>query len=46
MCFSLFLFLRVEPMPNDGAGGQYLAGSPDGSRPGLFQVNLMHPDEM
>lgn len=33
-------------MPNDGPGGMYLAGSADGTRPGVFQVNLKHPKEM
>ncbi|XP_052104440.1 uncharacterized protein LOC127737626 [Mytilus californianus] len=38
--------VEVRPMPNDGPGGQYIPGTADGSRPGVFQVNLMHPDEM
>ncbi|XP_062620405.1 uncharacterized protein LOC134281979 [Saccostrea cucullata] len=35
----------VQPNPIDGIGGQYLAGPPDGSRPGVFQVNVFHPNK-
>nr|XP_022343173.1 uncharacterized protein LOC111136546 isoform X1 [Crassostrea virginica] len=35
----------VQPNPIDGIGGQYLAGPPDGSRPGIFQVNVFHPNK-
>lgn len=35
----------VQPNPIDGIGGQYLAGPPDGSRPGTFQVNVFHPNK-
>uniref|UniRef100_K1PYE7 Uncharacterized protein n=1 Tax=Magallana gigas TaxID=29159 RepID=K1PYE7_MAGGI len=35
----------VQPNPIDGIGGQYLAGPPDGSRPGTFQVNVFHPEK-
>ncbi|KAK7501586.1 hypothetical protein BaRGS_00007017 [Batillaria attramentaria] len=35
--------LKVEPMPYDGPGGIYLAGTPDGSVPGIFYANVMHP---
>jgi uncharacterized protein (DUF885 family) len=33
-------------MPNDGPGGMYIAGSADGTRPGVFQINLKHSKEM
>ena len=33
----------VRAMPFDGPGGQYVQAAEDGSRPGVFQVNLMHP---
>ena len=32
-------------MPYDGPGGQYMSGSPDGSRPGKFQVNVIRPED-
>ena len=32
-------------MPYDGPGGQYMSGSPDGSRPGVFQVNVIRPQD-
>ncbi|XP_061194163.1 uncharacterized protein LOC133202364 [Saccostrea echinata] len=35
----------VQPNPIDGIDGQYLAGPPDGSRPGVFQVNVFHPNK-
>ncbi|XP_064597888.1 uncharacterized protein LOC135464390 [Liolophura sinensis] len=35
---------RVMPMQYDGPGGVYFAGSADGKRPGVFQVNLQHPE--
>ncbi|XP_052706640.1 uncharacterized protein LOC128182062 isoform X1 [Crassostrea angulata] len=35
----------VQPNPIDGIDGQYLAGPPDGSRPGTFQVNVFHPEK-
>ncbi|XP_046560634.1 uncharacterized protein LOC124269641 [Haliotis rubra] len=37
--------VKVEPMPYDGPGGQYISGSEDGSRPGIFLVNLYRPKE-
>ncbi|XP_041360080.1 uncharacterized protein LOC121376277 [Gigantopelta aegis] len=37
--------LMVEKMPNDGPGGQYIPGSEDGLRPGVFLVNLNRPNE-
>lgn len=36
----------VEPMPYNGPTGIYLTGSPDGTKPGTFQVNVRHPDEL
>ena len=36
---------RVQKMPYDGPGGQYMSGSPDGSRPGVFQVNVIRPQD-
>ena len=41
LCFRV----RVEEMPNDGPGGQYQTGTQDGSRLGVFQVNLKRPNE-
>ncbi|XP_046350526.1 uncharacterized protein LOC124131352 isoform X1 [Haliotis rufescens] len=38
--------LRTSPMPNDGVGGEYLAGTADGARPGIFYINLFHPNEI
>ncbi|XP_041364607.1 uncharacterized protein LOC121379968 [Gigantopelta aegis] len=35
----------VEAMPNDGPGGMYLSGTQDGSRAGIFQVNVKRPNE-
>lgn len=43
--YKIFLIYSVEPNPIDGIGGQYLAGPPDGSRPGVFQVNVHHPNK-
>eukprot|EP00916_Digyalum_oweni_P023729 GHVL01039344.1.p1 GENE.GHVL01039344.1~~GHVL01039344.1.p1 ORF type:complete len:615 (+),score=12.78 GHVL01039344.1:33-1877(+) len=37
--------LKVEPMPFDGPGGQYASGTPDGSVPGIFYANVMHPKQ-
>ncbi|XP_041368078.1 uncharacterized protein LOC121382616 [Gigantopelta aegis] len=37
--------LKVERMPFNGPGGEYLAGTADGSRPGVFYVNLQHPED-
>ncbi|XP_062620404.1 uncharacterized protein LOC134281978 [Saccostrea cucullata] len=37
--------IDVQPNPIDGIDGQYLAGPPDGSRPGVFQVNVFHPNK-
>ncbi|XP_071102780.1 uncharacterized protein [Haliotis cracherodii] len=39
------LNVSVESMPNDGTGGTYIAGTADGSRQGVFQVNLKRPNE-
>ena len=41
--FVSLIFFRIEKMPYDGPGGQYIAGSPDGSRPGVFQANVIRP---
>ncbi|CAG2231242.1 unnamed protein product [Mytilus edulis] len=38
--------LVVEPMPYNGPLGMYLTGSPDGTKPGTFQVNGLHPSEI
>ena len=35
----------VRGMASDGPGGQYRAGSLDGSRPGKFIVNVFRPEE-
>ncbi|KAL5005121.1 hypothetical protein ScPMuIL_018577 [Solemya velum] len=35
----------VEPMPTDGPTGMYLPGNSDGSRPGIFQINLFRPED-
>nr|XP_034328357.1 uncharacterized protein LOC105326099 [Crassostrea gigas] len=37
--------IDVEPNPIDGVSGQYIAGPPDGSRPGVFQVNVHRPNQ-
>lgn len=37
--------IDVEPNPIDGVSGQYIAGPPDGSRPGVFQVNVHRPNK-
>eukprot|EP00105_Crassostrea_gigas_P037676 XP_019921824.1 PREDICTED: uncharacterized protein LOC109618473 [Crassostrea gigas] len=37
--------VNVEPNPNDGVSGQYIPGPPDGSRPGVFQVNVHRPNQ-
>lgn len=36
----------VKPMATDGPGGVYSSGPPDGSRPGMFLLNLFHTEEM
>jgi hypothetical protein len=28
------------------SSGMYLNGAPDGSKPGTFQVNVLHPEEL
>ncbi|XP_061194164.1 uncharacterized protein LOC133202365 isoform X1 [Saccostrea echinata] len=38
--------LVVKPNPVDGIFGQYFAGPSDGSRPGVFQVNVHHPKKL
>lgn len=38
--------VKVEEMPNDGPGGMYSPGLPDGSRPGVFLLNLFRPEKM
>ncbi|XP_076443706.1 uncharacterized protein LOC143282098 [Babylonia areolata] len=35
----------VKPLPFDGPFGMYSGGSADGSRPGVFYVNLHRPNE-
>ena len=37
---------NVIPMPNDGPIGFYNPPSEDGSRPGIFQVNLTNPSQI
>ncbi|ESP00689.1 hypothetical protein LOTGIDRAFT_157979 [Lottia gigantea] len=37
--------LSIQRMPYDGAGGEYLSGTADGSRPGVFYVNLRRPEQ-
>ncbi|KAK6179310.1 hypothetical protein SNE40_011700 [Patella caerulea] len=37
--------LAIQMMPYDGAGGEYLSGTADGSRPGVFYVNLRRPED-
>ncbi|KAH3823580.1 uncharacterized protein LOC127831342 [Dreissena polymorpha] len=37
--------LEVRGYPTDGAGGEYKAGSADGSKPGIFYVNLFRPED-
>ncbi|KAJ8310412.1 hypothetical protein KUTeg_012277 [Tegillarca granosa] len=37
---------KVQPMATDGFGGTYKAGPPDGSRPGIFFLNLFHTEEI
>ena len=32
-------------MDYDGPGGVYLGGTPDGSVPGIFYANVMHPED-
>ena len=36
-------FYRVRPSATDGVGGEYFTGTADGSRPGVFYVNLHDP---
>ncbi|XP_064614833.1 uncharacterized protein LOC135479048 isoform X2 [Liolophura sinensis] len=36
--------LEIKPMPYDGPGGAYSPGSADGSRPGIFWVNVLRPN--
>ncbi|XP_046577884.1 uncharacterized protein LOC124285659 [Haliotis rubra] len=38
--------VRVEPMPYDGPAGEYQSGSEDGSRAGIFKVNVNRPHEI
>ncbi|XP_048247149.1 uncharacterized protein LOC124125991 isoform X1 [Haliotis rufescens] len=38
--------VKVEPMPYDGPAGEYQSGSEDGSRPGIFKVNVNRPHEI
>ena len=33
----------MKELPYDGPGGMYSAGSPDGSRPGVFYANVRRP---
>ena len=40
------LVFSVEAMPYNGPSGMYLNGAPDGSKPGTFQVNVLHPEEL
>ncbi|XP_048747201.2 uncharacterized protein LOC125659546 [Ostrea edulis] len=37
--------VNAEPSPTDGVGGMYIAGPSDGSRPGVFQANVHHPNK-
>ncbi|XP_056004539.1 uncharacterized protein LOC125659545 isoform X2 [Ostrea edulis] len=37
--------VNVEPSPTDGVGGRYIPGPSDGSRPGIFQVNVHRPNQ-
>ncbi|KAK3096278.1 hypothetical protein FSP39_025229, partial [Pinctada imbricata] len=36
----------VAPTSTDGTGGLYIAGPADGSRPGIFYLNLFRPKKM
>lgn len=38
--------VQVVEMANDGPGGMYSPGLPDGSRPGVFLLNLFRPEKM
>ena len=40
------LVFSVEAMPYNGTSGMYMNGAPDGSKPGTFQVNVLHPEEL
>ena len=44
-CVKIFVIFSVEPTPTDGIGGYYIAGPPDGSRPGVFKANVHRPNE-
>ncbi|KAJ8300086.1 hypothetical protein KUTeg_021605 [Tegillarca granosa] len=38
--------VQVVEMANDGPGGMYSPGLPDGSRPGVFLLNLFRPEKI
>lgn len=38
------MVFSIKPLSSDGVGGEYWAGTPDGSRPGIFYVNLHKPE--
>lgn len=35
--------IKVDAMPSDGSRGQYISGTPDGVRPGIFYANTFRP---
>jgi hypothetical protein len=45
-CVKIVVMFSVEPTPTDGIMGYYIAGLPDGSRPGVFKVNVHRPNEL
>jgi hypothetical protein len=42
---NVIVYNSVEPMPFDGPFARYFSPPPDGSKPGVFEVNTFHPDQ-
>lgn len=43
-CPTAALIFRIRPSALDGVGGEYWPGTTDGSKPGVFYVNLHSPE--